>query len=451
MKKNKLIKELLFLFLVVLIVLSIIYLKKYLHVSKSFDYLENAIVNMYEEDDDKTLKFLNKSYLDEDKDIYDAINFLSDEKVLDEFYKNKEGSSYGYAEYRNATLLIFSNKLGEAIEKLKSSSEQGNIQATSFLANYLYSLKRYKEAYEYFEKAIELNDYTIYSTYIDMKENLEEYLKMEELFIKYNQNKISDIERHKLGNFLTNIDDNYNAYKVLRPFIEKEDVVALYSKAMYLEMEGEIEEALEIHKDLVKKYKYPKSALKIVENSDISTVSKRNKAIELLNQVSNFDNDVEFIKANLLFENDKWLEAKEIYDNLYESKYIPVYKKLAKYYENISESEKALKMYKLSFETGDIDSSINIYNMVESKEIDPNKEDLDYINYLEIASKLGLSKASYILSKIYKDNTYLEKKYSILALAQGEIKGLENLLYLANLEGDKEKIKVFTNILINNK
>ena len=141
--------------------------------------------------------------------------------------------------YRNARYDLFSNKSGEAIEKLEKAAKQNNVEAIAFLASYLYNLKRYTEAYSYFKKAYELKNYTVYPVYIDMSKNLEEYKQMEELYIKYNKNDITSAERLRLGKFLIEKYDAVDSYKVLKPFIEEKNVDALFAKAQYLELEGE--------------------------------------------------------------------------------------------------------------------------------------------------------------------------------------------------------------------
>ncbi|CAM3079060.1 tetratricopeptide repeat protein [Streptobacillus ratti] len=452
MKKNRIIKEIFIVFLFALVVLLVFQYKKLNYDSKTFDYIEDGIVSIYREENDLTLKNFEKAYRGNDVDIYEVINYLGDEDVLNSFYENKIGKSYGYAEYREATSLIFANKYEQAIDKLKEASNQGNIGATSFLATYLYSLKRYSEAYEYFEKAYAQNNYTIYTTYIDMKNNLEKFKRMEELYVKFNQNKIEDSERYILGKFLLDRDDVGVAYKILKPFIERENVDALFAKASFLEMEGETQNAIKIYRELYMKHKYAKSAMKIVQYSDLSTKNKRKKAIEILEQITEYNKDIQFMKANLLYENDEWKKAKEIYDSLELLEYNPVYNKLGEYYENSDEINKALEMYKKSFEIGNLDAILNYYSIVKNLEITSGiKSNMsNYIDYLKIASKLGVGPASYEIS-LLSDDVDAKKKYAIIALSQNELKALELLVDLANKNGDKEKIRVYTNILINNK
>ena len=132
-------------------------------------------------------------------------------------------------------------------------------------------------------------------------------------------------------------------------------------------------------------------------------------------------------------------------------KFIPVYKKLGKYYENIGDTMQAIEMYKLSFENGDIDSAVNLNNLVQDLQsvfATPITE--DYTNYLKLASKLGSSEASYKLANNLTD-TYEKKKYAIISLSQENVKALTILIDLAGNSKDKEKIRVYTNILINNK
>ncbi|WP_073507640.1 tetratricopeptide repeat protein [Streptobacillus notomytis] len=452
MKKNKIIKYIFIIILFALTVLLIFQYKKLKYDNKTFDYIEDGIVSIYREENEETLKNFEKAYISNDIDIYEVINYLGDEVILNSFYKDKLGKSGGYAEYREATLLILSNKLDQAIDKLKEASDQGNLGATSFLATYLYSLKRYSEAYEYFQKAYKQNNYTIYPIYIDMKIHLEEFKRMEELYVKFNQNKIEDSERYILGKFLLDKEDVEVAYKVLKPFIEKENVDALFAKASFLEIEGEIENAIKIYRELYTKHKYPKSAIKLVEHSNLSTKNRRKKAIEILDKITEYNKDIQFMKANLLYDNDEWKKAKEIYDNLESLEYGPVYSKLGEYYENSDEINKALEIYKKSFEIGNLNSILNYYSIVKNLEMTSGVENNKsyYIDYLKIASKLGVGAASYEISML-SDDVDIKKKYAIIALSQNELKALELLVDLANKNGDKEKIRVYTNILINNK
>ncbi|WP_064612520.1 tetratricopeptide repeat protein [Streptobacillus moniliformis] len=452
MKKNRIIKEIFIIVLFALAILLIFQYKKLNYDSKTFDYIEDGIVSIYREENEEALKNFEKAYRGNDEDIYEVINYLGDEDILNSFYSNKIGKSSGYAEYREATSLIFANKYEQSIDKLKEASDQGNIGATSFLATYLYSLKRYSEAYEYFEKAYAQNNFTIYPTYVDMKNHLEEFKHMEELYVKFNQNKIEDSERYTLGKFLLDRDDVSVAYKILKPFIEMENVDALFAKASFLEMEGEIENAIKIYRELYIKHKYAKSALKLAEYSDLSTKSKRKKAIEILDQVVEYNKDIQFMKSNLLYSNDEWSKAKQIYDSLELLEYIPVYSKLGEYYENSDETNKALEMYKKSFEKGNLNSILNYYSIVKNLEMTSgiNPKMSSYIDNLKIASKLGVGAASYEIS-LLSDDVDTKKKYAIIALSQNELKALELLVDLANKNGDKEKIRVYTNILINNK
>lgn len=452
MKKNKIIKEISIIFLFALLILLIFQYKRLSFDSKTFDYIEDGIVSIYKEDNDTTLKNFEKAYIGNDEDIYEVINYLADEDVLNAFYEGKEGKSNGYAEYRDATLLIFSNKLEQAIDKLKEASNQGNLGATSFLATYLYSLKRYSEAYEYYELAYNKNNYTVYQTYIDMKNHLNEFKHMEELYAKFNQNKIEDSERYALGKFLLDRDDIGESYKILKPFIEKQNTDALFAKARFLEMEGEIENAIKIYRELYLKHKYAKAAIKLVENSDLSSKSRREKAIEILDEIKEYNKDIQFMIANLLYDNDEWEKAKHIYDSLELLEYSPVYVKLGEYYENLDEENKALKMYKKSFESGNLDSILKYHSLLKNLAITTGT-DVDISNYvdeLKIASKLGLGAASYEIASLSNDKD-TKKKYAIIALSQDEVKALELLVDLANREGLKEKIMVYTNILINNK
>ena len=129
-----------------------------------------------------------------------------------------------------------------------------------------------------------------------MSKNLEEYKQMEELYIKYNKNDITSAERLRLGKFLIEKYDAVDSYKVLKPFIEEKNVDALFAKAQYLELEGELKEAMSIYKELYKTYKHTKSAIKLLQNSDVSTISKRKENIELINQIPHFDKPIYILK-----------------------------------------------------------------------------------------------------------------------------------------------------------
>lgn len=439
---------------IILILLSIIgfgIYKTLLERKNSFDYIENAIVFMYKEDNKNTLKFLNKAHYSRDKDIYELINSLTDEDILDEFYKNKEGSSYGYAELKKARDLIFSNKIGEGIEKLKSSVNQGNVRAMSLLANYLYSLKRFEEAYIYFEMAFSNKEYKVFDKYMDMKNNLPEYINMEKLYFKYNQNKISDEQRIKLGKFLLSKNDAENAYKVLRPFLEINDFDARLAKIMYLEHELDNSHILKEYSKLYLENQIPKLAVLIAQRLDLNSKKNRNKILKLFESINHFDKDVEFIKANILYEDDKWSSSEEIYLKLANMNYSPAFIKLAKHYENKGELEKAIKMYKQSYLSGDDESAIKMYNIIR-KNNDKNflvsKEELS--EYLNTSSYLGNDEAAYILATMSND-LKLKKKYALISFSKGNLKALELLIEIANKEKDKEKIKVYTNVLINNR
>lgn len=437
-------------FLILILSINVVY--KLSRKLKSFEYIEKAIISEYKLEEETVLEYINAASKQNDADIYEVINGLVDINVLEKFYSDKDYKSFGYGEYYKGMQYIFSNKIGEAIKYLEKSANLNNIGANSFLATYLYSLKRYEEAYKYFEKSMNLKNYTIYPQYIDMKNNLDKYIKMEKLYIKYNQNNINDEDRYNLGKFLLEKDDIVDAYKILKPFLETEDKIAIYSKARFLELEGETKEALNIYKKLFSEYKDTKSAINIVQNSNITTKKNRKKLIELLDTVTEFDKELEFIKANLLYENDNWNEAKKIYDKLLKLEYIPVYKKLAKYYENTEEYFKSLNLYKEAFEKGDISVATNLMDLNENIKILHGDENtnFDYISYLKHASKLGDKKSSLILSEKSND-IYNKKKYAIIALSQGEIKALEILVDIATKENDKAKIKVYTNVLINNK
>lgn len=452
MNKEKIIKILSLIFFFVIIFLLI--LKLYFFYKddvEAFNHMENAIISMYEENDKETIKYFEKAYLKNDKDVYLVINSLANEDVLDKFYENKDGLSFGYSEFKKGTYLIYSNKSSEGIKELEKSVKQNNRDATYFLALHLYSLKRYTEAFKYIEKAYKDKYYLVYPLYKDMKSNLNDYKYMEELYIKYNKNKINDVERMKLGKFLLEKDDVVSSYNILKPFLEYNNPDALYSKALFLDLEGEKEAALKIYKDLYLKYKDPKSAIKIAENSDISTKEKRDKILLILNEVEGFNKDVEFIKANILYENDRWIEAKKIYEDLLKYDYIPVYDKLAKYNENIGDTLTALKLYKESFEKGVLESALKHYNIIQDLKITNSiYSEIKEMSLLEEASKLGDANASYELSVSSKD-IYDKKKYAIISLAQGKVEAVELLVDIANLEKDKNKIKVYTNILINNK
>ena len=451
MKNNKILKEIILVFSLVLVVFIVYLFKKNIYFNQAFDYVEEAVIKIYEEDNDNTLKYLEKAADKNDPEIYETINGLVDEEILKKFYDDKENISFGYAEYRNARYDLFSNKSGEAIEKLEKSAKQNNVEAIAFLASYLYNLKRYTEAYSYFKKAYELKNYTVYPIYIDMSKNLEEYKQMEELYIKYNKNDITSAERLRLGKFLIEKYDAVDSYKVLKPFIEEKNVDALFAKAQYLELEGELNEAMSIYKELYKTYKHTKSAIKLLQNSDISTISKRKENIELINQIPHFDKELEFIKANLYFENDEWVKAKEIYDKLEKMEYIPVYRKLGEYYENSGDPYNSINMYKKAFEFGDITVATKLVNLNQEYkflfDIDLNEE---YDDYLKIASKLGDAESSLLLAQKSTDK-YERKKYALIALSQENIKALEILIDIANSDKNKEKIKIYTNILINNK
>ncbi|CAM3430933.1 tetratricopeptide repeat protein [Pseudostreptobacillus hongkongensis] len=451
MNKSRILKEIIIVFILSILVLLIFSIKTYIYTSKPFDYIENAIVSMYDEDNKKTLKNFEKAYLGNDVDIYQVINGLADDEVISSFYKDKEEKSSGYAEYRKAQFLLYSNKTGEAIEELKKAANQNNIDALYFLGNYLYLSKRFTEAFEYIEKSYNLKDYRVVERYLEMKNSIAVYERMEELEFKYNKNTITKEEKLELGNFYIDKTFINDAYKILKPFIEENNKDALFAKANYIELEGDNDKALQIYKELFLKYKEARVALKVVQNSDISTKSNRTKLIKLLDEVKTYDRNLDFIKANLLFENDEWKEAKEIYDRLKNLKFIPVYKKLGKYYENIGDTMQAIEMYKLSFENGDIDSAVNLNNLVQDLQsvfATPITE--DYTNYLKLASKLGSSEASYKLANNLTD-TYEKKKYAIIALSQENVKALTILIDLAGNSKDKEKIRVYTNILINNK
>ena len=451
MKNNKIFKEIVLIFSLVLIVFLIYLFKSNIYFNQAFDYVEEAVVKIYEEDNESTLKYLEKAADKNDPEIYEAINGLVEEEVLKNFYTNKEKISFGYAEYRNARFDIFSNKSGEAIEELEKAAKQNNLGATSFLAAYLYDLKRYTEAYKYYKQAYELKNYTVYPIYIDMKNNLDQYIQMEELYINYNQNNISDAQRLRLGKFLSEKGDVVNAYKVLKPFIEEKNVDALFAKAEYLELEGETTESQKIYKELYDTYKHIKSAMKLSINSDISTKNKRDEVIKLIDKIPEFNKSLEFVKANLYFENDEWLKAKEIYDKLEKMNYIPVYRKLGEYYENSGDVYNSINMYKKTFEYGDISVATKLVNLNREYkflfDIDLNEE---YDEYSKIASKLGDADSSFLLAQ-KSTNKYERKKYALIALSQENIKALEILIDIANSENDKEKIKIYTNILINNK
>ncbi|NYV27306.1 hypothetical protein HP397_00495 [Streptobacillus felis] len=452
MNKNKILKEISVILIFSLLIVLVFQYKKWSFDSKTFDYIEDGIVSIYKEDNESTLKNFEKAFIGNDENIFEVINYLGDEEILDKFYENKTGKSNGYAEYREATLLIFSNKLEQAIDKLKEAASFGNVGATSFLATYLYSLKRYTEAFEYFEMAYNQNNYTVYPNYKDMRDHLEEFKKMEELYIKYNQNKIQDYERYALGKFLLDRDDVGEAYKILKPFLEENNNDALFAKASFLEMEGEVENAIKIYRDLYINHKYARAAIKLVENSDLTTKNKREKAIEILDEIKESNKDIQFMKANLLYENDDWKKAKEIYDDLVLSDYVPAYSKLGEYYENSDEINKALEMYKKSFENGNLNAILSYHSLLKNLAITTGR-DVDIRNHkdeLKIASKLGLGAASYEIAVLTNDS-YERKKYAIIALSQEELKSLELLVDLANKNGDKEKIMVYTNILINNK
>lgn len=451
MKNNKIFKEIILIFSFVLVVFIIYLFKNTIYFNQAFDYVEDAVVKIYEEDNDKTLKYLEKAADKNDPEIYETINGLVDEEVLKKFYNDKENVSFGYAEYRNARYDLFSNKSGEAIEKLEKAAKQNNIEATAFLASYLYNLKRFTEAYNYYKKAYELKNYTVYPIYIDMTKNLEQYKQMEELYIKYNKNDITSSERLRLGKFLTDKYDAVDSYKVLKPFIEEKNVDALFAKAQYLELEGELDEAMNIYKELYKTYKHTRSAIKIVQNSDISTLNKRKEAIKLIEQVPHFDKELEFIRANLYFENDEWVKAKDIYDKLEKMEYIPVFRKLGEYYENSGDVYNSINMYKKAFESGDITVATKLVNLNQEYKFLFNIElNEEYDEYLKIASKLGDGESSLLLAQ-KSTNKYERKKYALIALSQENLKALEILIYIANSDKNKEKIKIYTNILINNK
>ena len=451
MKNNKIFKEIILIFSFVLVVFIIYLFKNTIYFNQAFDYVEDAVVKIYEEDNDKTLKYLEKAADKNDPEIYETINGLVDEEVLKKFYNDKENVSFGYAEYRNARYDLFSNKSGEAIEKLEKAAKQNNIEATAFLASYLYNLKRFTEAYNYYQKAYELKNYTVYPIYIDMTKNLEQYKQMEELYIKYNKNDITSSERLRLGKFLTDKYDAVDSYKVLKPFIEEKNVDALFAKAQYLELEGELDEAMNIYNELYKTYKHTRSAIKLVQNSDISTLNKRKEAIKLIEQVPHFDKELEFIRANLYFENDEWVKAKDIYDKLEKMEYIPVFRKLGEYYENSGDVYNSINMYKKAFESGDVTVATKLVNLNQEYKFLFNIElNEEYDEYLKIASKLGDGESSLLLAQKSTDK-YERKKYALIALSQENLKALEILIDIANSDKNKEKIKIYTNILINNK
>lgn len=451
MKNNKIFKEIILIFSFVLVVFIIYLFKNTIYFNQAFDYVEDAVVKIYEEDNDKTLKYLEKAADKNDPEIYETINGLVDEEVLKKFYNDKENVSFGYAEYRNARYDLFSNKSGEAIEKLEKAAKQNNIEATAFLASYLYNLKRFTEAYNYYKKAYELKNYTVYPIYIDMTKNLEQYKQMEELYIKYNKNDITSSERLRLGKFLTDKYDAVDSYKVLKPFIEEKNVDALFAKAQYLELEGELDEAMNIYNELYKTYKHTRSAIKLVQNSDISTLNKRKEAIKLIEQVPHFDKELEFIRANLYFENDEWVKAKDIYDKLEKMEYIPVFRKLGEYYENSGDVYNSINMYKKAFESGDVTVATKLVNLNQEYKFLFNIElNEEYDEYLKIASKLGDGESSLLLAQ-KSTNKYERKKYALIALSQENLKALEILIDIANSDKNKEKIKIYTNILINNK
>lgn len=117
------------------------------------------------------------------------------------------------------------------------------------------------------------------------------------------------------------------------------------------------------------------------------------------------------MKANLLYSNDEWSKAKQIYDSLELLEYIPVYSKLGEYYENSDETNKALEMYKKSFEKGNLNSILNYYSIVKNLEMTSgiNPKMSSYIDNLKIASKLGVGAASYEISLLSDDVDTKEK------------------------------------------
>ena len=208
---------------------------------------------------------------------------------------------------------------------------------------------------------------------------------------------------------------------------------------------------MNIYNELYKTYKHTRSAIKLVQNSDISTLNKRKEAIKLIEQVPHFDKELEFIKANLYFENDEWVKAKEIYDKLEKMEYIPVFRKLGEYYENSGDVYNSINMYKKAFESGDITVATKLVNLNQEYKFLFNIElNEEYDEYLKIASKLGDGESSLLLAQKSTDK-YERKKYALIALSQENLKALEILIDIANSDKNKEKIKIYTNILINNK
>ena len=95
MKNNKILKEIILVFSLVLVVFIIYLFKKNIYFNQAFDYLEEAVIKIYEEDNDKTLKYLEKAADKNDPEIYETINGLVDEEILKKFYNDKENISFG--------------------------------------------------------------------------------------------------------------------------------------------------------------------------------------------------------------------------------------------------------------------------------------------------------------------------------------------------------------------
>ena len=82
MKNNKIFKEIVLIFSLVLIVFLIYLFKSNIYFNQAFDYVEEAVVKIYEEDNESTLKYLEKAADKNDPEIYEAINGLVEEEVL---------------------------------------------------------------------------------------------------------------------------------------------------------------------------------------------------------------------------------------------------------------------------------------------------------------------------------------------------------------------------------